>query len=230
MTVLFCANIKVMVYILMVCCLFFDIIYIVCKRQNKNVIGLFAKTIASLCFIFMGYLGYKHYNSNFTFWILIGLILDGLGDLFLAFRNIFLKHIMFFAGAVSFLLGHIMYLKAQFPIANNFQLQCVIGGVTAGALIFVTMESICRFHKAYKYLGIIYCIMISTMASFAVGIYLTNESTTNLFFMIGSILFMCSDTILILNNFSKKEAWMHPVYSVLYYVAQLLISYSLFLL
>lgn len=219
-----------MIIILIAVCLFFDVIYIICKRRNNGIFGLIAKTIASLCFIAIGYLGYKNHNSNFNYFILMGLILDGLGDIFLAFRNIFLKNIMFCIGGISFLFGHIFYIVAQYPIANNYQLQCIICGIVIGVIIMAFLERICRFPRAFKYLGIIYFIIITTMASLSVGIYLTNESVTNLIFMVGAILFMSSDCILAINNFSKKSFWMHPVYSLLYYFAQILISYSLFLI
>lgn len=214
----------------MAVCLFFDVVYIICKKQNKLIIGLIAKCIAALCFITIGYLGYKRHDSSFNQLILIGLILDGIGDLFLAIRNIAFKQVAFVAGALSFLAGHIFYIKAQFPIANYYQLQCVFVGVIAGSIMMYFFDSVCRLKKGYKLLGIVYCIMIAIMASLSVGIYLTNKVECNLLFMIGSILFTCSDFILILNQFSKKRSWMHPTYSLLYFIAQLLISYSFYII
>lgn len=214
----------------MAVCLFFDVVYIICKKQNKLIIGLIAKCIAALCFITIGYLGFKRHDSSFNYLILIGLILDGIGDLFLAIRNIAFKQAAFIIGALSFLAGHIFYIKAQFPIANIYQLQCMFIGIMAGSILMYYFDSVCRLKRGYKLLGIVYCIMISIMASLSVGIYLTNTIRPNLLFMIGSIMFMCSDFILVLNQFSKKKPWMHPIYSLLYFIAQLLISYSLFII
>ena len=214
----------------MAVCLFFDVVYIICKKQNKLIVGLIAKCIAAMCFITIGYLGYKGHNSSFNYSILIGLLLDGIGDLFLAIRNIAFKQVTFVIGALSFLIGHVFYIKAQFPIINYYQLQCVFSGIVFGSLLMYYFDSVCRFKRGYKLLGIIYCIMISIMASLSIGIYLTNMTKPNLLFMIGSIMFMSSDFILILNQFSKKKSWMHPVYSLLYFIAQLLISYSLYII
>lgn len=214
----------------MAVCLFFDVIYIICKKQNKLIIGLIAKCIAATCFIAIGYLGFKKHGSTFNYLILIGLILDGIGDLFLAIRNIAFKQVAFVIGALSFLLGHIFYIKALFPIANYYQLQCVLVGIFIASIMMHFFDSVCRLRKGYKLLGIVYCIMIAIMASLSVGIYLTNKINCHLLFMIGSILFTCSDFILILNQFSKKLPWMHPVYSLLYFVAQILISYSLYII
>lgn len=219
-----------MISILISLCLLFDIVYIICRKNNKYNIGLIAKCLASFCFIIMGYLGYKHNNSTFNYYILIGLILDGVGDLFLALRNIVFKQAMFIAGAIAFLLGHIFYIKAQYPIANDYKIQCLIAGVVFGAILMNIFVKVCNLKLGYIVLGIVYCMMICIMASLSVGIFLTNKIKTAFIFSIGSILFMSSDFILVLNQFSKKKAWMHPTYSLLYYFAQILISYSLLLI
>ena len=213
----------------MAVCLFFDVIYIICKKQNKLIIGLIAKCIASLCFIAIGYISYVRHNSNFNYLILIGLILDGIGDLFLAIRNIAFKQTTFILGALSFLAGHVYYIRAQFPIANYYLMQCIFAGIVVGAIIFYLLSNACRFKKVFVIIGIVYCIMITIMSALSVGIYLTNKIESNLLFMIGTLLFVSSDIILILNQFSKKVSWMHPVYSLLYFIAQIIISYSLYL-
>lgn len=214
-------------YILIILCLVFDFVYILCKKTGKNIIGLFAKSFAAICFISLGYLGYKSHTTNFSYLILLGLILDGIGDLFLAIRNIFAKNITFLLGALFFLAGHIVYIKALFPIDNNYLLQTIIFGVVAGTLLFTLFKKACKFSSIYNVVGIIYCIMILIMALLCVGIYFTNQSLNHLLFMLGAALFVCSDCILILYNFSKKERWMHPTYSLLYFIGQILISLSL---
>lgn len=210
-------------------CIVFDVLYIVHKRNKKYLLGLIDKTIAVLCFIIIAYMAYKNNSSSFNYAILFVLILDGVGDLFLALRNLMLKSTMFFIGAISFLAGHILYLKTLFPINNIYRIECVIAGVMFGSIVYVIMEKACKFPKALNYIGVIYCIMILLTASFTVGIYLTAQSISNLVMMIGTLLFVSSDCILMLDNFSKGSYWMHPVYSILYFLAQIFISYSLHL-
>lgn len=219
-----CINI---IYLLMALCLFFDILYIVFKEKKKNVLGLLAKTLAALCFIAIGYFGYLGNESSFSYYLLLGLLLDGLGDLFLALRNLFAKNINFFVGSLCFLSGHILYIRALFELENNYLILCVVAGVLLGAVLFYMLSKVCRLNKAYTVVGIAYTSLIMIMASLTVGVYLTNQYSSDLMFMLGAILFVASDSILIVYNFSKKEKWMHPVYSVLYFVAQILISYSL---
>lgn len=210
-------------------CLLFDILYISCKKKKRYLLGLFAKSAAALCFIAVAYMAYQANPTGFKYHILSVLILYGIGDLFLALRNLLLKSTMFFTGTVAFLLGHVICIRTLFPLSNTYRLECVIAGVMLGAIVFVTMERACRFPKTLNYIGIVYCIMILMMACFTVGIYLTYKSSSNLVFMLGAILFVTSDCILILDNFSKGESWMHPVYSILYFLGQILISFSLHL-
>lgn len=208
-------------------CLFFDVIYIICKAQKRNIIGLFAKTLAAFCFITIGYMAYNASKTTFNLYILTGLVLDGLGDLFLALRNIFAKNLTFLMGSISFLAGHIMFIKALYLLENYYIIQCVICAVISGALLFYLFDKVCHFNKIFTIVGIAYLIIILMMVYFSAGVYLTASTVKHLVFTIGAILFVASDIILIIYNFSKKEKWMHPVYSVLYFVAQILISYSL---
>lgn len=219
-----CINI---IYLLMALCLFFDVLYIISCTKKKNIIGLIVKTLAALCFIAIGYFGYLDNKSSFSYFILLGLILDGMGDLFLALRNIFAKNITFFIGTLCFLAGHIMYIRGLFLIENNYLIFCIILGIFLGALLFYLFNKVCRFGKALYIVGIAYTSIIMVMACLSVGVYMSNQITSNLVFMLGAGLFVSSDIILILYNFSKKEKWMHPIYSVLYFVAQILISFSL---
>lgn len=211
----------------MALCLFFDILYIVFKAKKKNILGLFVKVFAALCFIIIGYLAYISNKNLFTYFILLGLVLDGLGDLFLALRNIFAKNATFLIGTLCFLAGHIMYIRALFLLENNYLISCIVAGVFLGAILFYLFLKTCRLTKAFTVVGIAYTSIIMIMLSMSVGVYLSNQIATNLVFVMGAGLFVSSDIILIIYNFSKKEKWMHPVYSVLYFVAQILISYSL---
>lgn len=208
-------------------CIFFDVIYIICKKENRNIIGLFAKVLAAFCFITIGYMGYLSYDSSFSYYVLIGLMFDGLGDLFLALRNLFAKNVNFAIGSVSFLLGHIMFIKALLLMNNPYLLYSITASVICGSLLFYLFNRICHLNKVFTIIGISYLITILMMLAMSIGVYAGYQTTKNLVFMMGALLFVSSDCILILYNFSKKEKWMHPTYSLLYFIAQILISFSL---
>lgn len=197
------------------------------NSKKKNILGLLVKTLAALCFIAIGYFGYQTYESTFSYFILLGLVFDGLGDLFLALRNIFAKTATFLIGSLCFLVGHIMYIRALFLLENYYIIMCIVAGVMLGAILFYLFTKTCRIPKPFMVIGIAYASLIMIMMCMAVGVYYSYPITSNLVFMIGAILFVSSDIILILYNFSRKDKWMHPVYSVLYFIAQILISYSL---
>lgn len=219
-----CINI---IYLLMALCLFFDILYIIFRAKKKNVIGLIAKTLAALCFIIIGYFAYQSNRSTFNYFILLGLLLDGLGDLFLAFRNLFAKSVNFLIGSLCFIGGHVMFIRALFLLKNDYLITSIIVAVFIAAALFYLFSKACRFGKIYTIVGIAYTTIIMIMMCMAISTYITSKTISNLIFMIGAVLFVSSDIILILYNFSRKDKWMHPVYSVLYFVAQILISYSL---
>ena len=218
-----------MYYLLIGLCLFFDIIYIICKAKKKYFAGLFAKVLAAICFVTIGYIGYTINKTTFTYYVFLALLLDAIGDLCLGIRNIFAKNIMFLTGSISFLIGHIMFIKGLFCLENNYLFNCVIAGIIAGAILFFLLYRICTMQKAMMVVGIIYTSLMCVFAFISVGVYMHYQTVKTLLFLIGSILFVSSDILLIIYNFSKKQEWLHPIYSLLYFVAQILISYSLHL-
>ena len=218
-----------MKYLLIVLCILFDILYIICCAKNKNILGLIVKTLAASCFIAIGYMAYVNHKSNFYQIIMMGLLMDTLGDIFLALRNIFAKTPNFLIGSLCFLCGHILYVRGLFLLGNDFLLECIIASIVLGSSLFFVYTKVCRIPKAIQVVGITYMIMIIMMMTMSIGVYFTYRSASNLVFMLGAILFVSSDMLLILYNFSKKESWMHPVYSLLYFTAQILISFSLHL-
>lgn len=219
-----CINI---IYLLIALCLFFDILYIVFNAKKKNIIGVIVKVLAALCFIAIGNFGYLDSKTIFSYYVLLGLLFDGIGDLFLGLRNIFGKNVNFLVGSLCFIAGHVMYIRALFLLENQYLIACIIVGVFLAAGLFYLFAKACRINKIFTVVGIAYTSIIMIMVTMSVGVYLSNQIDSNLIFMIGACLFLSSDSILILYNFSKKEKWMHPIYSVLYFVAQILISYSL---
>ena len=216
-----------MKFLLMGLCILFDIAYIVCKSKDKNIVGLLVKTAAAACFLQIGNLGYMNHQTNYAFIIMCGLGLDAIGDICLGLRNLFLKNLFFVLGSSFFLAGHVVFINALFPYAGNYKLECIIAGIILGTLLLTILSKVCRLSRTYTILGMLYCIMISIMVSLGIGVYLTNKTVSDLLFMMGAVLFVSSDIILILYNFSKKEKWMHPIYSILYFIAQILISFSL---
>ena len=121
-----------------------------------------------------------------------------------------------------------MFIRGLFLLNNDYLLQCIIGGIILAAIVFYLYDRVCRFNKIYTIIGICYLSIIIIMVLCSVGVYITNQTIKNLVFMIGAILFVSSDMILILYNFSKKDKWMHPVYSVFSFKYLFLFSFWCF--
>ena len=215
--------------LLIILCLIFDFSYIYCFEKHKNILGLIVKTLASICFIVIAYINHINNSRIFSFLILLGLISDGLGDLFLGIRNFAFKKKSFIIGTLCFMIGHLIYIKALLELENKYLIYSIIIGLLSGLLIFYEFNKKCIFNGYMKLIGELYMIIIFIMLSISISTYLTSTKISNLFFMLGAILFTISDLILVTYNYLKKEKWMHPIYSIAYYIAQILISYSLFL-
>ena len=107
-----------MKYILIPICLVGQASYIYFNTKKKNLIALLSKTLASLCFLCFAY-----FNSAFSFnLIVIGMIFDMIGDVLLGLRNLFKENAMFYAGAASFMIGHIFYIFALLLVQQGLHL------------------------------------------------------------------------------------------------------------
>lgn len=222
-----------MVNLLIITCLLFDLGYIYCKKRQYNLCGFLCKSLAALSFIIIGLLACKDNQSSYCVAIVIGLVLDGLGDVFLAIRN-FKKNIKWMIlGGIMFMFGHLFYIGAL--ISQNtkelYTLESIFisMGIILGNIFMKLIKDKLNLSKGYFLLGIIYCSLIFMVMTLSICTYIDFQSLYKLIFLIGSILFVGSDVILILYNFGLKKEWMHPTYSLLYFIAQLLISYSLHL-
>ena len=79
--------------------------------------------------------------------------------------------------------------------------------------------------------GAIYMAFVSMMAGTALSILITHFSVSAVLFAAGGLLFVLSDTLLILNAFSpKKGLLLHYGVLMTYFPAQSLIALSLLLL
>ncbi|MDO4940420.1 MAG: lysoplasmalogenase [Erysipelotrichaceae bacterium] len=195
---------------------------------KKQKIALIFKTVASLCFIVLGVKAYLINNSKILLLFVIGMLFDGLGDVLLGIRNIAFKEKMFLFGTYSFMIGHIFYLAALiYKDWSNIALILLIAAILTCIYFYFTYHH-CKLKKIQYFILPIYALMIYGIMVFGIYNYLNVSSTNNLAFMIGAIMFACSDTVLSFYNFGNRKGWMHPVYSFLYYVGQLLIALSLF--
>lgn len=205
-----------------------QILFILQEKNKKYVAADIFKGLASLMFVIIGIIGYNALKpDSWACKILAGLIFGMIGDIVMNLRFVLKDDAgqkAFLGGILAFLIGHVLYLCALIPIANNLVIDIIIGAVLAAALliyIFKTME----VKTAFKIFGIFYLGAIIIMTVMAIDIAVSTAYMPYIVYAVGAVLFMASDIVLIFNTFSGKTVFSKRVLNLsLYYVGQLLIA------
>jgi len=208
-------------------------IFIAVEHKEKYVLADVLKGLAALMFVIIGFGGYLNQTTDpMGKKLLIGLIFGMLGDIILNLRFVLGENGQkaFLVGILAFLIGHILYLAALIPIAENILVDIIIGAVLAAALlayIFKTME----VKPAFKIFGVFYLGAVIIMTVMAVHIAIMTGGAHDIIYAIGAVLFTASDIVLIFNTFSGVTKFSLRITNLsLYYIGQLLIAGSLFVI
>lgn len=207
--------------------------FIATEYKEKYVLADILKGLAALMFVTIGFLGYRYVSTDpMGKKLVIGLLFGMIGDIVLNLRYLLKKNGQkaFLAGILAFLIGHILYLAALVPLADYLVLDIVIGVVLAAALmiyIFKTME----VKAVFKAFGVVYLGAIIIMTVMAIHIAIVSQNAHDIIYALGAILFTASDIVLIFNTFGKESKFSLRITNLsLYYIGQLLIAGSLFVL
>ncbi|MBW2637086.1 MAG: lysoplasmalogenase [Deltaproteobacteria bacterium] len=188
--------------------------------NRKGVIP--TKTILS-CFFVITVIVQPHPVPSYYHLLLAGLILCLVGDFFLALP----QKVMFLAGLISFLLGHVLYVLAFFSVASMSGL--IWPGVAVVLLVSGSVFLWLRPHLGgMKVPVFFYVVIISLMVvgawSILIDCSLTIESRVVIF--VGALLFYFSDIFVARDRFLKKEFLNRLIGLPLYYVGQFLLAFS----
>lgn len=203
--------------------------YIFYKRKNVKMARTW-KTLASIGFVLLGILAYSKQPSNYGAFILIGLILGGIGDFFLAnqYCDVQRKDVYFILGLASFMFGHVAYSYAFYPShgIGFIQMSCFCLG-----LAFVTYLLLQKMKLDFgkmKLPVIFYCAIIYFMEFQALQ-YLVQSSISAYVLNIGTLLFVLSDLILAFIYFRKMNSELMNRWNLsCYYLAQIFIVIHLY--
>ncbi len=155
-------------------------------------------------------------NTEFKNWVLLGLILSLLGDIFLM-----LPKDRFIAGLVSFLLAHFSYVAA-FSLSFN-------GEITGWWLLSLIVIGAGYYSLLARDLGklkipvLVYTTAILAMVWLAGELYWATGSLFSLWLMIGALIFAVSDASLAWNKFKQPYRGAQLVILSTYFLAQWLI-------
>ena len=197
-------------------------------EKKENYMGaVILKGLASLCFVLVGVMAGN--GGQLAKLIVTGLLLGCVADVLLNLRWVFPKkgQLIFLVGILVFLGGHVVYLAAVLPMADNWAV-CVVVGVVLTALLMKWIFSKITAKKAFKIFGVFYLGAIMLLNCVAVSNLVSAPSAFTGLFAVGALLFLISDIVLILNTFGQKSKFSLRVTNLsLYYIGQLLIAWSL---
>ncbi|MBC7473442.1 MAG: lysoplasmalogenase [Candidatus Sericytochromatia bacterium] len=175
------------------------------------------KHLTTSLIILVSYLGV---NSNYRNLIILAMIFSLIGDILLI-----LDKSKFIYGLLSFLIAHLIYIFA-FTHQVNFRLPYYIflPFILYGILIYKFLEN--NLGKL-KIAVVVYIFSILIMGLTAINRYYIYANNFNLLLVIGALLFIISDSVIAINKFRSKFNSAEFIILSSYYLAQLLIAFSI---
>ena len=208
-------------------CLCLAALFMWTEKKEHYMGAVILKGLASLCFVLVGVMAGN--GGQLAKLIVTGLLLGCIADVLLNLRWVFPKkgQLIFLVGILVFLGGHVVYLAAVLPMADNWAV-CVVVGVVLTALLMKWIFSKITAKKAFKIFGVFYLGAIMLLNCVAVSNLMTAPSAFTGLFAAGALLFLISDIVLLLNTFGPKSKFSLRVTNLsLYYIGQLLIAWSM---
>ena len=157
---------------------------------------------------------------------MVALFLSGLGDIFLELDedNTF----YFMLGLVSFLVSHILYIRAFY---FNELLKCTPAVWMLALLVYYVLMMVYLLPSAPLVLSVpimIYGAVLAAMLGATIGRCYAGQFNrqSRTLSLIGAIVFVVSDTILAINKFSFPIPMAKTVIMITYYTAQTLLTMS----
>lgn len=178
--------------------------------------------------LLMPVLGIFYFSSfrNFSILVVLALFFSWLGDIFLIKTK--MKDVLF--GIFCFSLAHIFYIFQLTKLIEfknlNYIFISVLIVLYFGLSIFVSMvlkEYATKILKKYTNVIFIYSSLLSLLSIFSILVGLNSKFLVSVYLILGSNLFMLSDSILSYNLFVKREKITDILVMLTYGLAQLFI-------
>lgn len=154
-----------------------------------------------------------------NFWYVSALFFCFWGDVLLMFGDEF-----FVLGLVSFLIGHILYIKIVSGFLKKQSLQKIVISAVPFILFFSGIVFLINDNLGTMFLPVIvYGVVISVFGTVCLLNYLQEKTTANLWLLLGAIIFIASDSMIALNKFYQSNQLFSMSIIITYIVAQYLI-------
>ena len=210
------------------------VVFLVLRVKRGGIAALYAKAVASLCFIATAVAATNENRSflGFGSFMTIGLVCGLLGDVWLDLKWIYLqdKDSYLYSGFIFFLLGHICFITAVFNASPYTPLSAVIAAAAALviAVIAVLLEKPLKMrYGKFKWIVFLYSLTLSmTMTMAMVTAVITHFQTMWVVMSVGGLLFLLSDLVLSGMYFGEgKNTKFNVVLNhSLYYAAQFIMA------
>lgn len=210
------------------------VVFLVLRVKRGGIAALYAKAVASLCFIATAVAATNENRSflGFGSFMTIGLVCGLLGDVWLDLKWIYLqdKDSYLYSGFIFFLLGHICFITAVFNASPYTPLSAVIAAAAALviAVIAILLEKPLKMHYGkFKWIVFLYSLTLSmTMTMAMVTAVITHFQTMWVVMSVGGLLFLLSDLVLSGMYFGEgKNTKFNVVLNhSLYYAAQFIMA------
>lgn len=166
-------------------------------------------------------LGTGRKSKKFYIAMALGLVLAMLGDVLIGYD--------FIIGAAIFALGHVCFVVAYCLLQKLKMLDCIISGVLfAGAAAFLLFCPLLVFDVSiFKYVCIVYAMIISLMLGKAVGNFVREKNAVTGTIALASALFFFSDLMLVFDWFIGRWDWTDHACMGTYYPALCFLAFSM---
>ena len=215
------------IIVLIILCIAFVWTFLYCGSREKYVSAVVFKGLASVCFVVAGLLFSTGTNTADS--IVAGLITGCIADIVIELKTVFAQKakVPFLLGCFLFLAGHIMYLAAVLPMASH-RLLCAAAAIIVTAPLMVWIFRHITAKSALKIVGIVYIGTVMFLNCTAISNLIKSPSAFACIFTAGTLLFMASDILLVLNTFGTEHSQkIKNTYIGLYYTGQIFIALSL---
>lgn len=210
------------------------VVFLVLRVKRGGIAALYAKAVASLCFIATAVAATNENRSFLSFgsFMTIGLVCGLLGDVWLDLKWIYLqdKDSYLYSGFIFFLLGHICFVTAVFNASAYTPISVLIAVLAALliAVVAILLEKPLKMNYGkFKWIVFLYSFTLSlTMTMAMVTAVMTQFQTMWTVMSVGGLLFLLSDLVLSGMYFGEgKNTKFNVILNhTLYYAAQFIMA------
>lgn len=197
--------------------------YIFVQHQTSFT-SLYWKSAASVSFLMVALQFINISPGTYQTWMFVGLLLGALGDVLLALPFCYPKKepILFLSGLISFLLGHLCYVRALFHTTGNQTLTVLVLSMALGGGLVLLLKNRGVNFKEMLVPAMLYAMVIMLFELQCVSWLVSSRTMFSILVNIGSLLFVISDFILVFIVFANRKERSFTIANLTtYYTAQL---------